>query len=389
MAEASLKVAKKRDRESKRFHQTLLSESQKEREILRRRNMKTPEKAKTQPFEDSLLNTPVLTESQLLDISKPLRRTRYMSYVRELWLDPNVSDDRAVMDADYIWTTPGSGFAGDGCIVCDQIKTCCDSCLFFLPKNTRRMLFERLGRKEGQHLCGFDGICSLCQLVLPQNQQCSGNHYLDSGDCVGDDKKFRHAVESRWEEMVRAGVDLPPRARELVDKDLYGCAKKDLQENLVVRKKTENLLKTENLILPSIPEVIEPESAAKLKKAMVSLKSICLPTREIDSAETEQWPLRAGVDMRIEARDTKNIKTLIELCGQASVPSCLRVRRLRQDHWLSSSLTSALSIKTGVIREGQSGRIKVSVHNKTDNSIDIKKGSVIGMIQRENYLDMD
>ena len=413
MAEASVRAAKnlKRERDSKRFSEVLMCENTADEDFFQK-IMKTPEKNKHKAPSQSLLNTPVLSDSQLQDISRPIKRaTRFLSYVAELWVLSSIPESRADADADQIWKMPGSGFGMNGCAGCQKGNTCCNACIFFLPKQTRKRFFEKIGRKESQHYCDDEGMCKLCHLMMPGNQLCSGNHYFDNGDCdVQQDKWFCEEVESRWREMVRAGVELGPSVRERVDIELYGPGAVPHGSNALefIRQnvdKGRNKRKTK-----TIEEEIGTGPAAKIKKSMVSegisaarrqaclaslsswrsspVEPFTIPPREKCSAETEQWPLRAANELQLEGGETKTISTIISIPDLSSSNSYLKIEPLREDHWLSTSFNKLISIRTGVLMNSQHGCIKVSLHNKTDKPFVIRKAMVLGMLIREKYLDM-
>merc|ERR1711911_22297 len=153
-----------------------------------------------------------------------------------------------------------------------------------------------------------------------------------------------------------------------------------------------------------------PGTDAKIKKSMVSeseaRRQACLasaalsswrssasepftlPPREKCSAEIEQWPLRAANEMQLEGGETKSIRTIISIPDLSSSNSYLKIDSLREDHWLSTSFNKLISIRTGVLMHSQHGRIKVTLHNKTDNPFVVRKTMVVGMLIRDKYLDM-
>ena len=413
MAEASVRAAKnlKRDRDSKHFSEVLMCENTQDEDFFQK-IMKTPEKNKHKAPSQSLLNTPVLSDSQLQDITRPIKKaTRFLAYVAELWVLSSIPESRADFDAEKIRKMPGSGFGMNGCAGCQKANTCCNACIFFLPKQTRKRLFEKIGRKENLHYCNDEGMCKLCQLMMPGNQICSRNYYFDNGDCdVQQDKWFCEEVESRWREMVRAGVELGPRARERVDIELYGPGAVPhgsdalgfiIQEADKVGKKRrtkkidgENGPGTDAKIKKSMVSESEARRQACLASAALSSwrssasEPFTLPPREKCSAEIEQWPLRAANEMQLEGGETKSISTIISIPDLSSSNSYLKIESLREDHWLSTSFNKLISIRTGVLMHSQHGRIKVTLHNKTDKPFVVRKTMVLGMLIREKYLDM-
>lgn len=332
------------------------------------------------------LNTPVLTESQQEDIKRPRVTRHYLSYVKG---QGNPSELQASADSYCIWSGERPGFAASGCSGCEEAKTCCDVCLFFLPKLTRIHLMRRYERSELRHMLAEDGTCVLCKQEGPNNQLCPDNVWSDEGDLLRYEKcdPVIAAVESRWEEMLKSGIVSQSDRCEIVDAQLYGreraweSEKSKMQENTEIRKRSENLRQ------PKIKEAFGCVSGDGIKKDMVSV-CMSIPPRTQKSADIESWFLRAAHEIELDAGETASIKSMLQIPHEIfSVPHVLRIEQLTNDHWLGPSVSSMLSVKTGVIRGGCQGSIRVSVYNKGAKSIVIRKGAVLGLIVRENYLN--
>ena len=111
---------------------------------------------------------------------------------------------QASADSYCIWTTNGS----INCSRCKILNTPCDACLYFLPKETRKQLLRRCGRRHTKHL--MDGEkCVLCGVRAPQNQRCRSNIWDEDGElsCFTCNNLCTLVcdIEKRLDELVAIG----------------------------------------------------------------------------------------------------------------------------------------------------------------------------------------
>ena len=338
------------------------------------------------------LNTPILSETQMADIQKPIQKpnkTRsYFTFHRDDYMkNEKVSELQASADSYLIWSSEKPGCSGEGCVWCEEAQTLCDVCVFFLPRLTRIHLFRMYCRYELQHLLDKDGKCVLCKQEGPQNQLCPDNIWTQSGELIAQHEKLtvlKDAVETRWSAMLERGIVTPAERGQIIERGLYGKfpLQASVAENAEIRRRTENTKQTK------INEMLEADHIS-LKKSMVSStrsERVELPPRTVHSAEIEQWILRAELRVELDAGETRVIRTMTDFCHDKSLVSHVcRIEKL-QNHWLGDSVDAMLSIKSGVMSHDHQGCVKVSIYNRSNRPTVIRKGAVLGLFVRENYL---
>ena len=338
------------------------------------------------------LNTPILSETQMADIQKPIQKPNkireYFTFHRDDHMkNEKVSELQASADSYLIWSSEKPGCSGEGCVWCEEAQTLCDVCVFFLPRLTRIHLFRMYCRYELQHLLDNDGKCALCKQEGPQNQLCPDNIWTQSGELIAQHEKLtvlKDAVETRWSAMLERGIVTPAERGQIIERGLYGKfpLQASVAENAEIRRRTENTKQTK------INEMLEADHIS-LKKSMVSStrsERVELPPRTVHSAEIEQWILRAELRVELDAGETRVIRTMTDFCHDKSLVSHVcRIEKL-QNHWLGDSVDAMLSIKSGVMSHDHQGCVKVSIYNRSNRPTVIRKGAVLGLFVRENYL---
>jgi hypothetical protein len=175
----------------------------------------------------------------------------------------------------------------------------------------------------------------------------------------------------------------------LNDKLILKKKKNPKKSNENKNKKLKNIIKTDKKInIKSTPQ--SEQAVAKPKRGMPHLNQPSSPFSNSVSDNQEEGLFLTqlvcvyGNDVIIGPRATSFIETNIILNENLSLGSYRKIEPAYDD-WLYNEMSRLLLVKTGVLSNNSSGRLKVMVYNKTTEPITIAVTSPIALLITQKY----